>query len=286
MNKLGFVVVAALAVGCGDNRAAPSVDASPDVTAQTPAERGQYIMNVLGACTFCHTPLLQNGMRDPTRLFAGVDCFFDLDSPTGVDDGGNTGCLSTRNLTPHQTGLMNATDEQIKNAFRNGIRTDGKKLAPVMPYWVFHNLTDEDADAIVQYLRKGVPAVDHQVRPNQPPWTDFNDGIAPMVPFIDANSEIPFPRGGDNNPSAMHGRYLSSMAGLCIDCHTPEVMPFQYPLNFTKTYGGGRLFPKEALGLIDASYPPLIMTRNLSSDETGLKGWTREQIKDAISKGK
>jgi len=285
MNKLGFVLVAALAAGCGDNKDNNRVDAGADSGGQDPAARGQYIMNILGACTFCHSPLLENGTRDPARLFAGVDCFFDADSMTGMDNGNGMGCLSTRNLTNHATGLANATDTQIKDAFRNGIRTDGKKLAPVMPYWVFHNMSDDDADAIVAYLRS-LPGVDHQVKANEPPWTAFNDGMAPMVPFIDANSQIPFPRGGNNNASAMRGRYLSAMAGLCIDCHTPEVAPFQYPLDFSKTWGGGRVFPKEALGLLDPSYPPLVMTRNLSSDATGLMGWTKDQIKSAIAKGK
>src|SRR6185503_6952989 len=189
MTKLGFVVAVAFAVaGCGDNGDKP-IDAAPQVDADSQVARGQYIMNVLGACTFCHTPLLMNGMRDPSKLLAGVSCFFDADPQAGV------GCLSTRNLTNDATGLKNATDKQIKDAFRNGIRTDGKKLAPVMPYWIFHNMTDEDADAVVAYLRT-VPGVDNAVAPNEPPWSLYNDGTIPPVPFIDANSQIPFPRGG------------------------------------------------------------------------------------------
>lgn len=286
MNKLGFVVVGLLAFGCGDNNEKPGVDAAIDGSGQEAAARGQYIMNVLGACSFCHTPLLMDGTRDLTKLFAGVDCFFDVDSMTGIDNMNGTGCISTRNLTNHSTGLANVTDQQIKDAFRDGKRTDGKFIAPVMPYWVFHNMSDEDADAIVAYLRS-VPGVDHQVRANEPPWSLYNDGMIPPVPFIDADSQIPFPRGGTNNASAMRGRYLSSMAGLCIDCHTPEAgAPGTLPLDFTKTYAGGRIFPKEALGLIDTSYPALIMTRNLSQDATGLMGWTKEQIKDAIANGK
>jgi mono/diheme cytochrome c family protein len=196
------------------------------------------------------------------------------------------GCISTRNLTNHASGLANATDAAIKNAFRNGMRTDGKKLAPVMPYWIFHNLTDDDADAIVAYLRT-VPGVDHTVKANEPPWSLFNDGTIPMVPVINPDNEIPFPRGGDNNEAAMRGRYLSSMAGLCIDCHTPELAPPQpVPLDFSRPFGGGRLFPKGALGLIDPSYPDFIVTRNLTPSQFGLMGWTKDQIKEAISKGK
>jgi mono/diheme cytochrome c family protein len=283
-------VVAALAAGCGDNRGGATADAGGDGGGgQTPEERGGYIMNVLAACTFCHTPLLPNGMRDNDKLLSGVDCFVDFDSPTFLDNGNGTGCLSTRNLTPHATGLKNATDQQIKDAFRNGIRTDGKKLAPVMPYWIFHNMTDEDADAIVAYLRS-IPPVDHQVKANEPgPAVDYNDGVIPPLPFIQPE-EIPIPRGGANNQSAMRGRYLSSMAGLCIDCHTPTVNPanpFELQLDMTMAYGGGKVFPAAALGLIDPSaYPVFIATRNLTPDATGLMGWSKDQIKNSIAIGK
>ena len=283
MNTMRGWVLAAVAMtglGCGDNREKATVDAAPDTGGgQSPVERGQYIMNVLGACTFCHTPLLPNGERDTTRLLAGVNCFFDLD-PT-MD---NFGCLSTRNLTNHATGLANATDAQIKNAFQNGIRIDGKPMSPVMPYWIFHNMTDEDADAVVAYLRT-VPGVDHAVPPNEQPWASYNDGTIPQIPFVVPDRDIPMPRGGVNNASAMRGRYLSSMAGLCMDCHTPETAPFTLELDFTRAYGGGRVFPKEALGLIDPSFPALVMTRNLTPHATGLSGWTREQIRTAIYDG-
>src|SRR6185312_16501556 len=53
-------------------------------------ERGRYIMNTLGACTFCHTPLNPDGSRDNTREFAGVDCLFDTDGITG----NGSGCVS------------------------------------------------------------------------------------------------------------------------------------------------------------------------------------------------
>lgn len=285
---LGALVFAAVA--CGDNRDVPTPDAAVDAPVVDPVLRGQYIMNVLGACTFCHTPLLGNGMRDPTMLLAGVDCFIDFDSPTFVDDLDGTGCLSTRNLTNHETGLKNATDAQIKDAFRNGIRTDGKRMFPIMPYWLFHNMTDEDADAIVAYLRT-VPGIDNTVKPNEVPISLYNDNQpSPFdyVPFV-TDTEIPLPSGGANNESAMNGRYLTSMAGLCIDCHTPEAMPFSFALDMTKAFGGGKVFAKGQLGLVDTAgnaYPNRIITRNLTPDATGLMGWTKDQIKDAINNGK
>jgi mono/diheme cytochrome c family protein len=149
--------VVALLVACGDNRSVRPPDAPVDADEETAVERGAYIVNVLGACTFCHTPLLGSGERDPNKLLGGVSCFVDLDSDTFLDNNNGTGCLSTRNLTPHATGLGNKTDTEIKNAFRNGIRTDGKKIVPVMPWWLFHNMTDDDADAVVAYLKSITP---------------------------------------------------------------------------------------------------------------------------------
>ncbi len=289
MKSFVLVISVLVMTGCGDDlKATP--DAAPPDASNVAVERGRYIMNTLGACTFCHTPLLPDGSRDQTRLLAGVDCFVDAIGPGMGDPNGEMGCISTRNLTNHATGLMNATDAQIKDAIKNGNRTDGKKLIPVMPYWVFHNMTDEDLDAIIAYLRT-VPGVDHQVTPNQPPFAAINDNgpVATPIPLTD----IPMPTTA--SASAMRGRYLSSMAGLCIDCHTPDRvdmmgMPqlFPTPVDTSRSYGGGRAFPKEALGLVAPGfdYPDIIVTRNLTPHATGLAGFTLAQIKNAIANGK
>ena len=303
-----IVAVAAMALGgCGDNLEKPDggvIDAAPDA-GRTLVERGQYIMNTLGACSFCHTPLNPDGTRNLARSFAGWSCndpipFLDADPATqGV------GCLNTRNLTNHETGLKNVTDAAIKDAIRNGTRTDGKSIVPVMPYWIFHNMTDEDIDAIVAYLRT-VPGVDNQVPPNEPPWNDINDdntasplcagsevaGKCRATPVDPAT--IPLPT-GSNTESAMRGRYLAGMAGLCIDCHTPDFPPqggspfpplFPRLIDMSKPWTGGRMFLREQLGLVDPSYPAMIFTRNLTPDATGLMGWTVPQISDAIARGK
>ena len=281
-----FAILALVNCGDGGKKAADAPmtpgdgSGSGSGSSNAMVERGRYIMNTLGACTFCHTPLNPDGSRDNTRLFAGVDCLFDTD---GIGSNGS-GCVSSRNLTDDATGLHNATDTQIKDAFRNGHRTDGKTLAPIMPYWIFHNMNDYDADSIVAYLRT-VPGVNHTVQANEPPWSDINDsGSAGISPYI-MDSEIPMPTGGGS--AAMYGRYLAAMAGLCIDCHTPDAMqPSPRLIDLTKAFQGGRLFFKEQLGLLDPSYPEMIYSRNLTPDTTGLQGWTMAQIEDAIARGK
>ena len=307
MRQKQWVVILALAAGCGDDlKAKPDAGSPvrPDAGVNL-VTRGRYIMNTLGACTFCHTPLNPDGTRDNTKLLAGVDCFFDVDP---MDP--NAGCLATRNLTNHETGLKNKTDQQIKDAFTKGIRTDGKIIVPVMPYWVFHNMTEQDQDAVVAYLRT-VPGVDHQVAANQPPWSLINDGNAQVCGMfggtgatpcvaqaIDPNT-IPMPVGAADMASALRGRYLSSMVGLCIDCHTPELphvppsnpFPPFFPrlVDMSKPFGGGRGFFSPELGLPVPPYPAppnRIFTRNLTQHATGLMGWTTTQIKNAIAFGK
>ncbi|HEY5951821.1 MAG TPA: hypothetical protein VIV40_40275, partial [Kofleriaceae bacterium] len=122
----------------------------------------------------------------------------------------------------------------------------------------------------------------------------YNDGTITSIPplFGDdfrplAATEIPMPRGGTNNMSAMRGRYLSSMAGLCIDCHSPTLGPVSLEIDKAKMFGGGRVFIQEQLGLLDpVAFPPAIVSRNVTPDTTGLAGWTREQIAAAIGEGK
>jgi hypothetical protein len=60
------------------------------------------------------------------------------------------------------TGLGNWTDAQIVAAIQKGQRPDGRMLAPIMPWHAFANLTKQDVDAIVAYLRS-LPPVANKV---------------------------------------------------------------------------------------------------------------------------
>ena len=300
MKLVTAMVVVALSA-CGGNDSKPvdapvAIDARGVDAGQTPVERGRYIMNNVAACTFCHTPLNPDGTRDNTRLFAGIDCLADIPPCFGMpncnqapDPNDGFGCISSRNLTNDATGLKNATDAQIKDAFTNGHRTDGKSLAPVMPYYLLHNMTDADANAIVAYIRT-IPAVVHTVKANEQPWASMNDSPNPVASPVDP-STIPMPVASfPNQAAALRGRYLASEVGLCIDCHTKDTPMNPVPLDTAHFYQGGRVFSAEQLGLAGPGeggpYPATINTRNLTPDATGLMGWTSQQLKDAITKGK
>src|SRR5262249_3806316 len=198
---------------------------------------------------------------DRARLLAGVDCLVDIDPAPGK------GCIATPNLTPHATGLKNVTDAQVKTMFLQGVTPTGKALIPVMPYYVFHNMTDADANAVVAYLRS-IPAVAHAVPASEPPW---ETPPAPATP-IDPASIPPAP---DGNESAARGRSLPTMAGVCIECHTPVLPPGGVrPIDMSRPFAGGRDFHE----VPSPPLPPHIYARNLTQDATGLAGWTADDV--------
>jgi len=260
---------------CGDNLAAPEPPA-PDAGEDPLITRGRYLVNDVSQCPFCHTPRRPDGAPDATRFLAGVDCIFDA-----VPEDPEAGCINTRNLTDHPTGLANASDEEIKDAFLNGIGTDGRNLIGLMPYWVFHNMTDEDADSIVAYLRTLTP-VQHMTPPNQPPFTPPPPATLPPIDPDD----IPMPSDGfPEAESALRGRYLSSMVSVCVDCHTPEIEPGSFMFDFEKIFAGGRGFPAALFGYPVPPYPEVIFTSNLTPHATGLEGYRLDDVVKVMKEG-
>jgi mono/diheme cytochrome c family protein len=116
-------------------------------------ERGKYLASI-GGCMDCHTPGYFFGKPDMARHLGGSEVGFEI-AGLGVFHGSN--------LTPDkETGLGNWSNEQILKAMQEGVRPDGRMLAPVMPWRALANLTKEDALAIVAYL-KALPPVRNKV---------------------------------------------------------------------------------------------------------------------------
>ncbi len=123
--------------------------------------RGRYLVMIAG-CSDCHTPGALVGAPDMKRYLGGSNVGFSI--PT-------QGVFVGQNLTPDkETGLGNWTDEQIVTAIRKGKRPDGSELSGVMPYAALSHLTDEDASAIVAFLRS-LPPVNNKVRNYRPSET-------------------------------------------------------------------------------------------------------------------
>ena len=131
------------------------LSAAADEAADKTVERGKYLVTIMD-CIGCHTDGYLAGNPLPGRYLAGSSIGF----------GGPEGIVYPPNLTPHEeNGLGEWTDEEIVLAIRAGQRPDGRRLAPVMPWPNYASLTDEDARAIVAFLRTLPP---NDFRPPRP----------------------------------------------------------------------------------------------------------------------
>lgn len=126
----------------------PPVGSIADVPRSDKVAYGAYLAGPLGHCMECHTPMTKPPMRDyGTKMGAGG---FPFHGPWGES--------IAANLTPDkETGLGNWTDAQIKKAITDGVSANGAKLRPPMPFGYYKNISNEDMDAIVAYLRSLKP---------------------------------------------------------------------------------------------------------------------------------
>jgi hypothetical protein len=94
------------------------------------------------------------------------------------------GVFVGENLTPDkETGLGAWTDTQIIAALRTGQTPDGRQLSPVMPYPALAHLTDEDAQAIVAFLKSLLP-ISNKVKnfaPNEKVTVNVSAVLPPAV---------------------------------------------------------------------------------------------------------
>jgi mono/diheme cytochrome c family protein len=111
-------------------------------------------------------------------------------------------------------------------------------LNPLMPYFLLGNMSDEDANAMVTYLRSLSP-VEHRVKTRQAPW----DVSEPAARF--PHAKIPMPSADyPEHDAALRGRYLAGSFGVCLECHTPRDAQ-ELPL-VDKAFQGGRVFSRDS----------------------------------------
>ena len=112
---------------------------------------GAYLAGPVAHCIGCHTPLREGGQQlDRKRAFAGGRQLHPYGQP-GV-------LVMSRNISPDpEDGVGKWSDAQIKRATIAGIRPDGTRLSPSMPYPWYKTMAPADLDAIVAYLRTVPP---------------------------------------------------------------------------------------------------------------------------------
>jgi mono/diheme cytochrome c family protein len=231
-----------------------AVAAAHSAAAQTPVERGRYLVNGILTCGNCHTPQGPSGLIMERELSGGVQVF---DEPAFKVKGAN--------ITPdRETGIGAWSAADIKKALQEGVRPNGIPLAPIMPAAFYKILTPGDLDAIVAYVRSVKP-----VR-NEVPPPEYKTAVTQTAypggekPYTEADMRDPVKK----------GFYLATI-GHCMECHTPN--GDAGPLYSTALGKGGREF----LGPWGKS-----VSANITADpEAGLGRWSDAEIKRAITQG-
>lgn len=254
------------ATGCTGKYKRPT---TADKVAATPeaVARGRYLVDSVASCGFCHTP------RTDGSWLAGERTDAYLAGGMVFDEVGAGFKVRVPNLTPDvETGLGAWTDDQILRAIRDGVHRDDTLLWPPMLFYMYDLMSDDDARAIVAYLRTIPPVKNATPRLHEAGFfISFmvNRGLMHHKPAHDVKGPAP----GD---AKAQGAYLARI-GACADCHSLTSMGPDLDKNLL----GGGDEPMELPGM------GKIWPRNLTPDpETGLGKYTADQIKQAIRTGK
>ncbi len=218
--------------------------------AQDALARGKYLVEGIGGCGNCHTAWA-GPMKGVT--LAGGNRFGGPNAPFES---------WASNITPdRETGIGTWSDAQIVTAIREGKRPDGSLIGPPMAIEFFRHFSDDDVKAIVAFLRTVKPVK------NRTPKARFGMKLRPGHPAGKVADILPANK-------VDYGQYLVRV-GHCMECHTPLVK--------------GRLQMKTAMGAGGRSFNGPwgeSIAANITQDrETGIGGWTDDQIRQAIRKG-
>jgi mono/diheme cytochrome c family protein len=214
--------------------------------------RGQYIFAVSGGCA-CHT--------EPKGVpHTGARAF---KIPLGT-------VYSTNLTSDNETGLGSWTDQQILDALTKGLRKDGSRQLPLMPYTLYSGMAQEDLKALIAYLRSLKPV--KKATPELKTSTPFMRSVVTEV-WINAfgtfyESPPQAPKSG-----IQRGKYLTDHVAICGDCHTPR-----------NTFG----VPNQSLYMAGSPKDGPIGERvpNITPDkETGIGDWKREDIAELLRTG-
>jgi mono/diheme cytochrome c family protein len=213
-------------------------------------ERGQYLAKAAD-CMVCHTT--QGG-----KEYAG-----------GLGFKLPFGTLYSTNITPDkETGIGNYSDKDFLNAVQRGIRHDGARLYPAMPYTSYTYITDADALAIKAYLFS-LPPVRAEPSVNTLAFP-FNQRWAMMFWSAVFNPDTRFEPDILKSPEWNRGAYLAEALAHCGECHTPRNLAFA--LNNRKKFAGA----------LTAGWRAFNITSNMA---TGLGNWRDADLVAYLSNG-
>lgn len=215
-------------------------------------ERGSYLVNAVLACDGCHTPRGPVGF-DMTKRFSGGMQTWDEPSFT----------VKGSNITPdRETGIGTWTENDLKRALTQGIRPDGTKLAPQMPFAFYKIMTPADLDAVVTYIRS-VQAVRNQVQ--APVYK------AMMHVDLIPDAEKPIDEAALQD-TVKRGFYLGTIAH-CMECHARRP---DGTYDFKSWLGKGG-------HIMNGPFGTVTVANITSHPQSGIGAWSDSEIRRALT---
>jgi mono/diheme cytochrome c family protein len=179
------------------------------------------------------------------------------------------GTLYSTNITPDKdTGIGNYSDQDFLAAMHRGIRRDGARLYPAMPFTSYTYISDADALAIKAYLFSLPPV--RVAAPENTLMFPFNQRWAMGFWSALFNPDTRFEPDTSKSPEWNRGAYLAEALAHCGECHTPRNLAFA--LNNRLKFAGA----------VTAGWRAF----NISSDKTtGVGAWRDDDLVSYLSIG-
>ena len=242
----GIIVLAALLLSTASSFAGGS-----DPQEFTQIQRGRYLA-ILSDCSSCHTV---PGSGHP---FAGGRA---IETPFGN--------IVAPNITPDpETGIGSWSDEAFDAAVRHGIRRNGSRLYPAMPYNAYTKMSRDDVLAIRAYLNTITPVRNAVVADTLP--FPFNIRAAMRVWDVLYFKEGDYRPDPNQSAEWNRGAFLVSGPAHCGACHTP------------KTFLGG----DKTNQYLEGAYLQGWSAPNITNDaRLGLGRWSKADIVSYLKSG-
>jgi mono/diheme cytochrome c family protein len=191
----------------------PGAPAAPDLKVTGAPEqiaRGEYLVNL--SCIGCHSAVGADGMPSEEHPLNGG---WDIAAAEGF---GFMGGMVTENLTPGGK-LAGYSDGELFRVLRHSVSQEGYKLG-FMDFLPYKELSDEDTQAIIAYLRTLPPvatAVATGDNLNFIGAVFMGSGLFP--PKLMGAEVVKAPPAGI---TADYGKYVATF-GECRGCHGPDL---------------------------------------------------------------
>jgi mono/diheme cytochrome c family protein len=248
---IGALVVA-IATALGIILRVPNPKISAAVAQRQPdVSHGEYVYR-LADCAACHT-------KPGGETLAGG---LPLVTPMGT--------IYTTNITPDRdTGIGDYSFLDFVRAVRLGVRPDGTRLYPAMPYTSYAKMSDEDLQDLFGYLQKNIAPVKARAPATTLAWPySMRWSLAFWnVVFLDSSHFTPDP---SKDAQWNRGAYVAEALEHCGECHTPRRVT--QSLNNSQKFAGAALQGWKAYNIS-------------TSKQSGIGGWSDDSLAAYLSTG-